>query len=190
MSWEPLKNFENTYEINTAYPYNIRKIATGRILREKEHGGYIRISLNAKDYMKHCIIAKQFIPNNDPKNKIQIDHINHDKLDNHIENLRWITVSDNLRNRTRANGVDYEYINELPGDSKPIQYNNYGLANYFFSKEANTFYLKTFDDMFRVLKYHDCKGCLYVNVITNEKKKKRLYLKKTTTVLTTAHEMT
>ena len=32
--FEPLKGIENDYEIQTTYPYNIRKKKTGRILAE------------------------------------------------------------------------------------------------------------------------------------------------------------
>ena len=37
-----------------------------------------------------------FIPN--PENKPFVDHINEDKGDNTVENLRWATNSDNQRN--------------------------------------------------------------------------------------------
>lgn len=70
----------------------------------KEHilkpnkNGYICITFNGKSHKLHRIIAKAFIPN--PDNKPQIDHINRNKLDNRVENLRWVTAQENSNNRT------------------------------------------------------------------------------------------
>ena len=84
----PLKGFEEDYEIMTTYPYNIRSITTKKYnygVHAKRDG--IKINLNGKIYLKHRLIAKQFMPNyidNKP-----IYHINGDKLDNHIDNLTY-----------------------------------------------------------------------------------------------------
>ena len=45
------------------------------------------------------MIAQAFIPN--PDNKAYIDHINQDKTDNNISNLRWATHSENMLNRKK-----------------------------------------------------------------------------------------
>ena len=50
--------------------------------------GYYRLILNRKKYYKHRLIAIQWIPNNDLTRKDQLDHINRDRADNHISNLR------------------------------------------------------------------------------------------------------
>lgn len=44
----------------------------------------------------HKIVAELFIPN--PENKSQVDHIDTNKLNNSIENLRWVTPKENMNN--------------------------------------------------------------------------------------------
>jgi hypothetical protein len=63
--------------------------------------GYYRVCLykDGKEIKKkvHRLIAKMFIPN--PNNLEFIDHINHNRSDNRLENLRWVSRKDNNRNR-------------------------------------------------------------------------------------------
>lgn len=47
----------------------------------------------ARHYTLHRIIAKTFIPN--PDNKLTVNHINANKLDNSVSNLEWCTYSEN-----------------------------------------------------------------------------------------------
>jgi hypothetical protein len=71
-----------------------------------ETNGYYRISLTNDDglqqkYSIHRLVAETFIPN--PDNLPVVDHINCNKLDNRVENLRWVTSSDNSQNWEREN---------------------------------------------------------------------------------------
>ena len=50
---------------------------------------------NQKFYI-HKLVAKTFIKNNDKK---YVDHINRIRNDNRLENLRWVTCSENNKNR-------------------------------------------------------------------------------------------
>ena len=45
----------------------------------------------------HRLVAHHFIENVD--NKKCVDHIDRNKLNNNVENLRWVTVSENGMNR-------------------------------------------------------------------------------------------
>lgn len=47
----------------------------------------------------HRVIAKTWLPN--PDNLPQIDHINRDKFDNSVANLRWVNNSENQQNREK-----------------------------------------------------------------------------------------
>lgn len=61
--------------------------------------GYLRVGLNKDKVIKtvhvHRLVAEAFIPN--PDNLPQVDHIDGNKLNNCVENLRWISQSDNCR---------------------------------------------------------------------------------------------
>ena len=81
---------------------NILNCDTERWLNgTKNKDGYIKVGLyknkKQKKFSLHQLIAKAFIPN--PENKHFIDHINHIRNDNRIENLRWVSHSENCKNK-------------------------------------------------------------------------------------------
>lgn len=55
------------------------------------------------EVLVHRIIAKAWCDNDDPKHKVQINHINAIRTDNRPENLEWCTVSYNIRDAMKRN---------------------------------------------------------------------------------------
>ena len=124
MSWIDCV-IDDDYEIYTEFPYQIRRKSNNRIVNEAiDDKGYIRCYLNGKLYKKHRIIALQFIPNDDTINKTMVDHINHDRTDYHISNLRWVTRNDNARNMSTLMGEEINILDELPSTAE--QLDSYG----------------------------------------------------------------
>ena len=129
------------YEIYTEYPYQIRKKSNKKIIKEYiENNGYVRCKLNQKKYCKHRLIALQFIENDAPEIKTQVDHINQIKTDNRIENIRWASPSENCKNRN-TNDYKYEFIDDIDDECILVDaYGNHTLENYYFDAKTDTFY--------------------------------------------------
>jgi len=69
----------------------------------KTNGGYYRITIggrkNRKGKYVHVLVMENFGPPK-PGPKYEIDHINRNRLDNRLENLRWVTRTENSHNKT------------------------------------------------------------------------------------------
>jgi hypothetical protein len=58
-------------------------------------GGYLRVKINFgernKKFMVHRLVALAFIENKDPEKYTQVDHIDCNRTNNNVINLRWVT---------------------------------------------------------------------------------------------------
>ena len=73
----------------------------------------INIRINNKLVSKrlHKLLAQNFLQNDDPEHKTQVNHKDRNKLNNSLDNLEWVTPSDNMK-----------YNNLHPIKTKKINY--------------------------------------------------------------------
>lgn len=108
--WEDVKGYEGLYKVSNTGQIKAlyRRIDKGKCHREwKEHllkfsidnCGYFRTSLAKNGVNRtvkvHRVVAEAFIPN--PSNLPQVNHKDGNKQNNCVENLEWVTQSENLK---------------------------------------------------------------------------------------------
>ena len=172
---ETLK-FNSNYEIEKDFPHRIRRIGKDKFISEFDVNGYVGVYIDCKQALKHRLIALQFIQNDDPENKIQVDHINRIKSDNRLENLRWVTSSENIMNSNRPttrNRQKSEYLDELPPDAELIEeYNDYEFDRYFYDLWEERIVMETKSKRIKILKPFQNGKVLCINLYdTNGKKR-------------------
>lgn len=114
--WKAIEGFEGLYEVSSyGRVKSLERIVKNhggvqkraeRILKENHSSTHSMVVLckDGKTYPKtvHRLVANAFIPN--PDNKPVVDHIDTNPRNNHVENLRWVTVQENCLNSiTRKN---------------------------------------------------------------------------------------
>ena len=159
------------YEILNQYPFTIRRKDNHYEVKERvnKSNGYPSVNLNGNKIDKHRIIAKQFISNDDPKHKTQVDHISKDRTDYHLSNLRWVSASENNRNASSRNGVKYEFVDDIPDDA--IVITHYDMKKerrvfaekeyyYYYNEETeeDIFYQRITDEVYRIMYINTAKG--------------------------------
>jgi len=103
--------FEGLYKINRAG--QIWSVKSQKFLKPNiNQKGYYKVKLwkerKPKCFLVHRLLCLQFLPN--PNNLPQIDHIDHNRTNNSLDNLRWISIRGNICNRIKQPKSGEHYI--------------------------------------------------------------------------------
>lgn len=106
-------SFNDNYAVNI--DGEVANLKTGLIVRGSERNGYLRISIENKQYSIHRLIWETF--NGIIPEGYCIDHIDGNRANNSISNLRLVTQSENMKNAMK---------NGHKGQTPVLQYDKKG----------------------------------------------------------------
>ena len=116
--WKAIKGWEGKYEISSfgrcrtvehmvLKKDGVRQTIKGKLKTPHDNRhGYLAYSIGSKKrYYAHRLVAETFIPN--PNGYAEIDHIDTDRKNNRVDNLRWTDRKGNCNNPiTKAKMID------------------------------------------------------------------------------------
>jgi hypothetical protein len=140
--WVPLKQDKN-YEINDV-SLKIRHIETKIEVRFYNNSrGYTTVKLDNEFYGYHRLIAEMFVYNSDPITKTNVDHIDRNKHNNTIENLRWVSPGVNSLNRVFSNDNHANvFVKSLPDNARQITHYRGNELKYQYFIANNSVFVK------------------------------------------------
>lgn len=107
------------------------------------NNGYYKVALfkdgKQTNILIHRIVAKTFIDN--PEGKKEVDHIDNDKSNNKLSNLRWTTPSENMHNLKFVKGYFWNEEKQKFASQITANYKHKHIGYYKTEEEARQAYL-------------------------------------------------
>lgn len=111
--WRDIPFYEGLYQVSTkgnVKSLNYRRSGKEKILKiGKDRNGYIHLTLyknkKVKCFRVHKLVALAFIPNDNPTEKTEVNHIDENKENNCANNLCWCSHIENINHATRNERV-------------------------------------------------------------------------------------
>lgn len=128
--WKDIEGYEDKYQISNLGRVKSladNKLIERELIRKPRIGknGYLYVNLfkgsKGKTKKIHRLVAETFIPN--PDNLPQVNHIDGNKLNNSIDNLEWVTASENVKHALRIG------LTTMPSGKNNFMYGKHGKDN-------------------------------------------------------------
>ena len=176
------------YEINKNYPYAIRRISTGRVLTPcSSYNQYINVIIGGRTYGLHKVIATQWIEN--PNNLKEVNHKDNDRTNYHLENLEWISHSDNLKRRSKYERRSFEFVESIPENAVHLdEYKGFRYNKYWFDYDTENLYLKSKNNRVRIIQPSNNRGKPQVTLYDENLKPHSVFWNKFLKVMRERHQ--
>jgi len=173
--WKKIPEYKKFYKVSNKG--KVKSLRSGNLLKIRIQNGYPVVGLidkhgNIKQKYVHSLMALAFLEKPQSNQLLVVDHINGNREDNHLENLRWITQSENVKH---AYGTNPKMIGKCSPVLKLDKKKNI-VTKYNSMKEACEDTGISRDTLFRILNKKDnFYGGFYYEYAT---KKKQIILEK------------
>ena len=97
--WRDVKGYEGLYKVSSFG--KVLSVATNKIKKEDVcRNGYIRVSLWKNNQQKHVLLHRVVLGSftKEHNKKEYVDHIDGNKTNNNLNNLRWCSMQENAMN--------------------------------------------------------------------------------------------
>ena len=118
--WKDVLGYEGLYQVSSlgrvkSLKFNKEKILKLRVNKKRYFEVVLYIKGKSKVFKVHRLIAMSFLNYKNNQNKLVIDHINNNQLDNNIDNLQIITQRENTnkdkKGTSKYTGVSWNKLN-------------------------------------------------------------------------------
>lgn len=162
--WLDIPEFEGDYQVSSHGRVRSIKAGRMRILSQKVNNmGYLCVSLckqgHVRVYKVHRLVGIAFVEGKTEQRR-EIDHIDTNPLNNHCENLRWVTHSENLSNPKTKSKLRQYKIGKIPSNAKPV-----------LMYDKNNVFVKEFPSAGQAAVYIGCKKPDRVNACCRGQRK-------------------
>lgn len=164
-----IDGIETNYTISeegVVFNTKTNKELKGTIARNEYRTVQFTINGKARSLMVHRLVAEAFLENDNPNSKTVVHHIDGNKHNNNINNLQWVTLSENAKHRFEKKTNEDILNNEDTNIDGFVNIENF--SNYLINKQGQVYSKKSK----RILKASERNGYKRVFIIDDNDNKK------------------